>query len=443
MGTLKIAGIVLVVLTGTLAVFLYIRGAQSSRRALSGQKPHDQGEVSRDDPMFEWWGNAIKPTIERRMRARQDTWNIVARVCTGKHDPDRLHGRFNEMSKAAAQEEFSSRFSLRITYLAAVSFAQLSTYAYAAREVRVRVPATHDVTSGWWAILPLVASSIVAMLVIHFTRYSPKRIIFTLSFIGATLCVAGISGRGPRFYLHLGWLSLFTGGTLILLAANASIVALASAQIRRKLWTYRATDVHAFADVQMALRHLGDNVEALSDLSICSRVARLLDSAAACVENGLLRALSLQYGPSSMVVKSRLEGAARRLRSYQTWVALPNAGTRGELQRELSEFLAVLCCREYDSLPWSPPPDGALPRGLSKALSTVRTLVTAVAPLALIKGAEQVGAVEGGPILQGILLLSVIWMLAGIFTAADPLLGPHLSAVKDLMGAFRSMGGDK
>ena len=255
--------------------------------------------------------------------------------------------------------------------------------------------------------------------------------------------MAGIWGRGPNVYLHLGWLSLFTGGTLVLLAANATIVAFASLMVRQKLWTYRATDVHAFADVQMALRCLDDNAEALSDLSVCSRVARLLDTAAACVESGLYRALPLQYRPSSVVVKSRLEGAARRLRSYQTWVALPNAGTQRELERELCEFLAMLCCREYDSLPWAPPPNGALPRGLRKAMSTLRTLVIAVAPLAIVKGAAQVGAVDGGPILQGLFLLSIIWMLAGIFTAADPLLGPHLSAVKDLVSAVRSMGGDK
>jgi hypothetical protein len=235
---------------------------------------------------------------------------------------------------------------------------------------------------------------------------------------------------------------LFTGGTLLLLAVVASVVALAAASIGQKLWIYRATDSHVFADIQIALRHLKDG-GTLADLAICGRVARLLDSAATCTENGLFRALSLQYGPSSLIVKSRLEGAGRRLRSYQAWIALPNAGTQQELERELSEFLIVLCCREYDSLPWLAIPEGALPRGVRRVASTLRSLVIAVAPLAILIGAAKVGVLDSGPISQALVLPSIIWLVAVVFALADPLLGPHLAAVKDLVTTMRSKGGDQ
>lgn len=441
MRQLSVAATVLVLLMGPTIFLQYRHAVRSSGRSPGGQPTGDQPRMI--PKVLPGKPDGIAPWIDKQVLIRRRTWEIVSRFCADREDVARLRERYLAMSATAAREQFSTAFGLRIMYLAAVSLTHLLVYSYLARSVAEDVTSASKVASGWWATLPLFVSSALALLIISLISSRPKVVIFAFTCVGSALCLGGIWLRGPGIRSGLGWLALFTGGTLILLAATASIVALAAASIRQKLWTYRATDSHVFADVQMALRYLDADGKALSDLATCGRLARFLETAATCTESGLYRALSLQHAPSSLVVKSRLEGAARRLRSYQTWIALPNAGTARELERELSQFLIVLCCREYDSLPSLAPPGSVIPRGVRKAASTLRTLVIAAVPLALIKGAEWAGVLDSGPISQGLILLSIIWLLAGVFTTADPLLGPHLSAVKDLVGAVRSMGGVK
>jgi hypothetical protein len=433
---LSAAAVALALLMGPAAFLLHRYGGRVSGRPSSRRATPEVG------PLRMMWARTPAPAerLEEQKRIRRDTWETVSRFCVDRADVVGLRERYLVMSKTAAREQFSSAFRSQITYLAAVSMTHLLVYSYLAHQVAQDVTSARSVMSGWWATFPLFASSAVAVLIISLVNSRPIVVIFTFSCVGSALCLAGIRVTGSGVHSNTEWLAFFTGGTLVLLAADSSIVALAAASIRQKLWTYRAADTHVFADLQMALYYLGTD-GALRDLATCARVARLLDTAATCAETGLYRALSLQYGPSSLVVKSRLEGAARRLRGYQTWVALPNTETTRELERELSQFLVVLCSREYDSLPWLARSANAIPQGIRKAVSTLRTLITAAVPLIVIKVAEEAGAIDSGPISQGLVLLSVIWLLAGVFTIADPLLGPHLSALKDLVGAVRSLGG--
>jgi hypothetical protein len=439
MRPLSAATVALVLSTAPMAFLLHRYGARTSGQPAGRRLPGRRTNTTR---VILARASERANRTEQRELQRQRTWTVVSRFCADRDDVAKLHYRYQELSTRAAREEFSSLFGSRIMFITATSATHVLIYFYLAYTIAPPVRSDRGATAGWWTTFPLFISSALAILVILLNIDSPpKVVIFAFSCVGSVLCLAGIVWA-PRQGVNsnLGSLMLLSGGTLILLAADASIVALVTASVRRKLWTYRSAEPHLFADLQSALLLLTTREDALSDLANCGEITRLLERAASCSETGLYRALSLQYGPSSLVVKSRLEGAARRLRGYQTWVALPAAGTQQELERELSRFLIVLCCREYDALPWSPLPDNTLPQRARKVFSTLGTLVVGVVPLAAIKGAQHEGLL-GDSLAQGLLLPSLIWLLALVFPVVEPLFGPRLSAVKDLAGAMRSIGG--
>jgi hypothetical protein len=200
---LSVAAIVLVLLTGSIAFLLFRLVPWASGRSSNAQQPVNRRGANLED--HSWWADrpwrpAISAWMEQQVRIRRATWATVSHVCVHRDDFERIRERYLAMSETAAQERLSSALGLRIMYVATVSLVHVLVYVYLARQVGENVTSARNVTSGWWATVPLLVSSVLAVLLITLVRFSPKTIIFAFSCLGSALCLVGIWGpsSGPR-----------------------------------------------------------------------------------------------------------------------------------------------------------------------------------------------------------------------------------------------------
>jgi hypothetical protein len=392
---------------------------------------------------------ALRARIARQVEIRKALRGTVERH--GLQLDEAATHYYDEMSERAGRANFSAVFNTRLVFLSLAPFLHVVLYFLAASAIVRRASLPGRLGPLLFAAPIILSTFAIAVLVL--SRRNPKLVILGIFCGGAALAPLGVSVLANHHDLRwsprvgpemlFGGLALFTGATLILFICVVAVVAPSVGSISRAIWTRRATDLHAFADLQVVLHYLELGRDVFDDLRVRARMIRRLEWAAASMRSGMQRSFAIQNGASSATVRERLDGAARKLHEYQTWIALPGETTYCDLKRELSVLLVTMCSRRYGELPTAPVPAQSIPRRLRRIATGLLRVAVAVVPIAVIRLLEATGTRIEGPLGQILTLLSIFWFLVNALAAVDPLYVSHLSAVKDLMSLTKGGGSDR
>lgn len=129
----------------------------------------------------------------------------------------------------------------------------------------------------------------------------------------------------------------------------------------------------------------------------------------------------------------RFHQAADAVQAMALQVALPNEGTKAELQRFLAKLMRTLINQTYDDLPFAPPITPVARR--RAVLSYVRTVVIGLLPAGSLLAIHLAGVDLGGADATA-KTVAILWAIVTFLVLIDPNLKERLDAVKNVKGLF-------
>jgi hypothetical protein len=200
-----------------------------------------------------------------------------------------------------------------------------------------------------------------------------------------------------------------------------------------------------FSGLRYAISRLSDGAS-FHHREFRSQIARRIHESATILE--LRGSAMVSVGDAGRVrtVETRMKEAAAVLHSYEVWLALPEFATRDVLLQELSRFIVTFCGGHFGELPRATLPPTPSHPSQAAVGRTVRTLITALMPAALLFLFTQLGLHPLAPMWNVMIAGSLLWAIVNLMALLDPGYTTKIATIKDLASIaqtfLRSAGKD-